>query len=83
MKRNEPEVGDKVHHEGRKHPSKKDWLDANGTIINVLVDEDDDDLPVQEVMVEYSEGVLEFYSVDELEWTPFLCDGYWRVSDGR
>lgn len=71
---NEPQVGDKVHQEDRKHPSKPGWLQANGQIVNVIGNEDD-----REYVVEFGEGDIEIYPLDQLEWTPML-GGYWRVS---
>lgn len=72
---NEPQVGDRVHHEDRKHPTKKNWLQANGQIVNIIGDDEDE----REVVVEFGEDDIEMYSINQLEWTPML-GGYWRVS---
>lgn len=79
---NQPAVGDRVHHEDRKHPTKDGWLQANGQIVNLIMDQDGfwDDVPeVDFVVVEYDKDDIEVYSVDELEWTP-MNGGYWRVA---
>jgi len=74
------QVGDKVHHEGRKHPEKDGWLQANGQILNILFDEDEDsEGEPLEIMVEFGDNDFEFYLADQLEWTDDL-GGYWRVT---
>ena len=78
MRTNEPYIGDRVHHEGRTHPTRVGWLQANGEIINILKDDDDAD-SVVEVMVEYGPDDHQFYDAEELEWTDAL-GGYWRVA---
>ena len=79
---NQPAVGDKVHHENRRHPTKAGWLQANGVIIGIVNNNENDDHPdfedLQEVLVEFGEDDTELYSFTELEWTNML-GGYWRV----
>lgn len=77
---NQPAIGDRVHHDNRRHPTKSGWLQANGKIVNIFLDEDDEDYDeVQEVLVEFGEDDFECYATSELEWCPDL-GGYWRVS---
>ena len=73
--------GDKVHHEGRKHPTKDGWLQANGEIVGVIMSDPEDDEPSEpyEVVVSFGEGDTELYFVEQLEWTDDL-GGYWRVT---
>lgn len=71
---NEPQVGDRVHQEGRKHPSKEGWMQANGTIVNIIGDDDE-----REFVVEFGEsGDITIYFLDQLEWVPYV-GGYWKV----
>ena len=74
MKGNEPFIGDRVHHEGRTHPTRVGWLQANGKIVN-LIEEDDE---VREVLVFFGKDDFECYDVDQLEWTN-VVGGHWRV----
>lgn len=77
---NEPEIGDKVHHPNRSHPTKKGWLQANGFIVYLIYDDEEDDEPIiWEIVVSFGEGDEEVYFADQLEWTPEL-GGYWRVT---
>jgi hypothetical protein len=75
-KGNEPFIGDRVHHEGRLHPYKAGWFQANGEIVNLLQDEDTED--TLEVMVKFDNEDVQIYDVEELEWTNAM-GGYWRV----
>lgn len=71
---NEPQVGDRVHHEDRKHPSKPGWMQANGSIVNIIGDDDE-----REFVVEFGEDSdIAIYFLDQLEWAPYV-GGYWRV----
>ena len=72
---NEPQVGDRIHHEGRKHPTKAGWLQANGQIVNIIGDAEDE----REVVVEFGEDDIEMYNTNQLEWTNAM-GGYWRVA---
>ena len=71
------QVGAKVHHPERPHPTQKDWLQANGEVVNLIMDDDGED--VSEVVVEFGVDDLEMYSAEQLEWTDDL-GGYWRVT---
>lgn len=72
---NEPFIGDRVHHEGRTHPTRVGWLQANGEIVNIL---EDDDGNAGEVVVKFGPEDIEIYDVTQLEWTNAM-GGYWRV----
>lgn len=72
---NEPAVGDRVHQEGRPHPTKDGWMQANGIVVNIFGDDEDE----REVVVEFGEDDLEIYNINQLEWSPIL-GGHWRVA---
>ena len=75
------EVGDKLYHEGRKHPTKVGWGQANGQIIEIIMSSDDpeDEPEPYEVVVSFYEDDVETYFVEQLEWTDSL-GGYWYVT---
>lgn len=75
MKGNEPFLGDRVHHEGRTHPTRIGWLQANGEIVSLIEDEGE----VREVVVSFGPEDIQLYDVEELEWTNSM-GGYWRVA---
>jgi hypothetical protein len=81
MTGNEPEVGDRVHSEGRPHPNREGWLQANGEIINIIYasDDEDDDPEPYEAIVRYDEDDYETYFIEQLEWCTSI-GGYWRVT---
>jgi len=74
-KGNEPFIGDRVHHEGRTHPTRVGWLQANGEIVNTIEEDGD----VVEIVVEFGQGDIEMYDVEQLEWANHM-GGYWRVT---
>lgn len=78
MTGNEPIVGDRVHHEGRPHPTREGWLQANGVIIRIIYADDEDHEPY-EIVVQYDEDDHEVYFTEQLEWCSSI-GGYWRVT---
>lgn len=79
MRGNEPAVGDKVHHEGRMHPTRKGWMQANGEIFRIIFEDDDDEeRTIAEVVVQFGEDDYAVYFTESLEWTNTL-GGYWMV----
>lgn len=72
----EPQIGDRVHHEGRTHPTRVGWLQANGEIVNLI---EDDDGETEEVVVNFGPDDIETYAVERLEWCSDV-GGHWRVS---
>lgn len=54
-------VGQKVWVEGRKHPTKQDWMEAYGHITNIIYDDEDEE-NVEQVVVTFDEtGTFEIY----------------------
>lgn len=73
----EMKIGDRVYVEGRKHPTKAGWFQANGEIIDILMDEDGEEM--EDIVVKFDEDDISFFSADDFEWTDSL-GGYWYTT---
>lgn len=73
-------VGQRVHVQGRKHPTKEGWFAANGVISMILMtsDDPDDEPEPYEVVVIFDEDDNDVYFVSQLEWTDSY-GGCWVV----